>query len=1409
MGVKQLWTLLVPVGRPVPLETLEGKVLAIDSSIWLYQFQATMRDKEGRALVNAHLLGFLRRISKLLFYGIKPVFVFDGGAPVLKRNTIAERKRRKSGAVVSHAKVAEKLLAAQLRRAALHHAEGQGSSGNGTSPVRSKPASNLVDDDNANYLEDLSGPSLVLPGKHNAPVPPVKPVFKSSSPLRVKPPVKLASSGFQEHDPYRLPELTTSIDARVLPDDCRVATDEEIRAYISHLRPDDPEFHELPTEAQYEILGELRLKSRTTSHRRLQRMLKESKTPMDFSIAQIKNLGQRNRLTQEVLSTLNLVGTGTGAVVPVKIAGEKNREYILVRNEEGERGFTLGIRQEGNSVEKPIVVEEDDAGDDSFDSKIDDSWEDVVVPGRSQIGIVPDQDWRDFKRENALAGLAKRDTDKCLTPLTTKSGPVEQLSLSARLDKGKRKEAHPPFGSDGDSHMSDEDVEFQLAVQASLLGDQIHEDEEDDVQRALALSLTNQSISRGEASSSTSLKDLGTGAELHLDFGFGQPSTLFGAPNGLLGGNASTPSSPSQAGNTAEDFEDTDLDMEEIIVNVPLISTEQVRENLEWENVDGLRAPNTATSTKDPSTFLSPMKHSALESYEAPNSDLLPAEPVPLRSSATRRELAQALSSGDEDDDDAVPLPSRLMTILAPYQTPYQTESGLRDSPVKNVGGTSPTKLMTPKLVVQDAQLNSEAGEGSVKPLTHRGTANAKRVTWDDGPQAIGVSRSTSIVVPLSTSAYTGSYVKPAPTIALDSDEDGGEVPLRGTMEKHQNIPAASQTGDETTAEVSSLPSWFNSAPTIEVSAPSKRDAQLSTRTTIKSDEIDNQPPISAVPEEGTYDVNDKSQEIAPVQLSDDDDADMEIPWSRSPTPSGARSPVAVPVCTEPDFDSAGSRNSRLRAEDEENASFMSKLQGKSYAEMRESLDAEIAALRKERAAALRDAEDVTAQMSAQIQVLLRLFGVPFVNAPMEAEAQCAFLAQRGLVEGVITDDSDVFLFGAARVFRNMFNQSKTVECFLAADLERELGLDRETLIGLAYLLGSDYTDGLPGVGPVVAMEIMKEFPGESGLHDFRNWWRKVQVGKDTAADLKSQFRKRFKKKFTSLHLTEEWPNPKVREAYLDPTVDQSEERFQWGLPDLDGLRRFLAEELSWSVDKIDETILPIIRRMTQRSTTSAANRQGTLTSFFDGPSTSSSNGVTHAPRKRQPYASKRLQQVVAEYRARKAGEEPTNEDDDKECSETRGKARGKRSHDENETSETGKNKTKRAKPQKGKSSIKDRTSHQLNTSGGAGSQEPAAGAKRQKRKRNPASSTQARHGGRRGGAGNRASSSYARAGVGNASDDDLELPSDAWSENSKTEDVPIVKKPRLRPRMKKPSPLPQSPEDSENNTGSSDNYVE
>ena len=92
MGVTGLWRLLEPVGRSISLESLEGKTLAIDASIWLTQFIKAMRDDEGKLVKNAHLVGTLRRVLKLMHFRIKPIFVFDGETPTLKINTM--RKRR-------------------------------------------------------------------------------------------------------------------------------------------------------------------------------------------------------------------------------------------------------------------------------------------------------------------------------------------------------------------------------------------------------------------------------------------------------------------------------------------------------------------------------------------------------------------------------------------------------------------------------------------------------------------------------------------------------------------------------------------------------------------------------------------------------------------------------------------------------------------------------------------------------------------------------------------------------------------------------------------------------------------------------------------------------------------------------------------------------------------------------------------------------------------------------------------------------------------------------------------------------------------------------------------------------------------------------------------------------------------
>ena len=61
MGVLGLWTLLEPVGKPVRVESLSGKVLAVDISIWLNQAVRGFRDTQGNGVANAHLLGLYHR----------------------------------------------------------------------------------------------------------------------------------------------------------------------------------------------------------------------------------------------------------------------------------------------------------------------------------------------------------------------------------------------------------------------------------------------------------------------------------------------------------------------------------------------------------------------------------------------------------------------------------------------------------------------------------------------------------------------------------------------------------------------------------------------------------------------------------------------------------------------------------------------------------------------------------------------------------------------------------------------------------------------------------------------------------------------------------------------------------------------------------------------------------------------------------------------------------------------------------------------------------------------------------------------------------------------------------------------------------------------------------------------------
>ncbi|XP_062831531.1 DNA excision repair protein ERCC-5 [Anolis carolinensis] len=231
-----------------------------------------------------------------------------------------------------------------------------------------------------------------------------------------------------------------------------------------------------------------------------------------------------------------------------------------------------------------------------------------------------------------------------------------------------------------------------------------------------------------------------------------------------------------------------------------------------------------------------------------------------------------------------------------------------------------------------------------------------------------------------------------------------------------------------------------------------------------------------------------------------------------------------------------------------------------------------------------RIAATVTGQMFLESQELLRLFGIPYIEAPMEAEAQCAILDLTDQTSGTITDDSDIWLFGARHVYKNFFSQNKYVEYYQYVDFQNQLGLDRNKLINLAYLLGSDYTEGIPNVGYVTAMEILNEFPGRGlePLLKLTEWWTEAQKCKKTQPN---PYDTKVKKKLRKLEVAPGFPNPDVAEAYLHPVVDESKGSFIWGRPDLEEIREFCQSHFGWTKLKTDEVLLPVLKQLNAQQT--------------------------------------------------------------------------------------------------------------------------------------------------------------------------------------------------------------------------------
>jgi flap endonuclease-1 len=200
----------------------------------------------------------------------------------------------------------------------------------------------------------------------------------------------------------------------------------------------------------------------------------------------------------------------------------------------------------------------------------------------------------------------------------------------------------------------------------------------------------------------------------------------------------------------------------------------------------------------------------------------------------------------------------------------------------------------------------------------------------------------------------------------------------------------------------------------------------------------------------------------------------------------------------------------------------------------------------------------LTRAMVAEARELLRLLGIPTLQAPSEGEAQAAHMARTGRVWAAASKDYDTLLFGAPRTLRFLTVSGKE---FLPSqgtfrplvpeilDLEAELarwGITRAGLIDLALLVGGDFNDGIHGIGPKKALTLVQK---HGRIEDMPAEIRDA-VGDVTA----------------------------LRDLYLHPPVTD-EVALDVAEPDRDGVVRFLCDERQFSrgrvLDALDRAFPP------------------------------------------------------------------------------------------------------------------------------------------------------------------------------------------------------------------------------------------
>ncbi|PNP60506.1 hypothetical protein THARTR1_00530 [Trichoderma harzianum] len=122
---------------------------------------------------------------------------------------------------------------------------------------------------------------------------------------------------------------------------------------------------------------------------------------------------------------------------------------------------------------------------------------------------------------------------------------------------------------------------------------------------------------------------------------------------------------------------------------------------------------------------------------------------------------------------------------------------------------------------------------------------------------------------------------------------------------------------------------------------------------------------------------------------------------------------------------------------------------------------------------------DITPEMASALIQQLRKMDIPYVVAPYEADAQLVYLERHGFVDGIISDDSDLLVFGAKRLLTKLDQYGNCIEInrrdFCACREISLTGWSDTEFRRMAIMSGCDYLNGLPGVGLKTAYRLLRK----------------------------------------------------------------------------------------------------------------------------------------------------------------------------------------------------------------------------------------------------------------------------------------------------------------------------------------------